>query len=52
MEDGKPPQRDPPEPQSGRDPSLLETWQFERGVCERVTRQFRCVGDTLAVSSA
>ncbi len=36
MEDGKPPQRDAPEPQSGRDPSLLETWQFGRGVCERV----------------
>jgi hypothetical protein len=48
MEDGKPPQRDAPEPQFGRDPSLLETWQFERGVCERVARQFRCVGDALA----
>jgi hypothetical protein len=48
MEDGKPPQLDAPEPQCGRDPSLLETWQFERGVCERVARQFRCVGDALA----
>ncbi len=48
MEDGKSPQLDAPEPQSGRDPSLLETWQFERGVCERVARQFRCVGDALA----
>ena len=48
MQDGKPPQPDAPEPQSGRDPSLLETWQFERGVCERVARQFRCVGDALA----
>jgi hypothetical protein len=48
MEDGRSPQRDAPEPQSGRDPSLLETWQFERDVCERVARQFRCVGDALA----
>ena len=47
MEDGK-----PPEPQFGRDPSLLETWQFERGVCERVARQFRRIGDALAGSSA
>jgi hypothetical protein len=48
MEDGKLPQPDAPELQSGRDPSLLETWQFEHGVCERVARQFRCVGDALA----
>jgi hypothetical protein len=48
MQDGKPPQPDAPELQSGRDPSLLETWQFERDVCERVARQFRCVGDALA----
>jgi hypothetical protein len=48
MEGGKSPQLDAPEPRSGRDPSLLETWQFERGVCERVARQFRCVGDALA----
>ena len=48
MEDGKPPQLDAPEPQSGRDPSLLETWQFGRGVCERVARQLRCVGNALA----
>ena len=52
MEDGKPPQPDAPEPQFGRDPSLLETWQFERGVCERVARQFRRIGDALAGSSA
>ena len=32
MQDGKSPQLDAPEPQSGRDPSLLETWQFEHGV--------------------
>ncbi len=48
MEDGKSPQPGAPEPRSGRDPSLLETWRFERGVCERVARQFRCVGDALA----
>jgi hypothetical protein len=48
MKDGKSPQLDAPEPQSGRDLSLLETWQFELGVCERVARQFRCVGDALA----
>ena len=34
MQDGKSPQLDAPEPQSGRDSSLLETWQFEHGVCE------------------
>jgi hypothetical protein len=45
---GKPPQQGAPEPQSGRDPSLLETWQFERDICERVARQYRCVGDALA----
>ena len=48
MEDGKSPQPDAPEPECGRDPSLLETWQLERDVCERVARQFRCVGDALA----
>lgn len=46
--DAKSPHPDAPEPQCGRDPSLLETWQFERDVCERVARQFRCVGDALA----
>jgi hypothetical protein len=24
---------------------LLEIWQLERDVCERVARQFRCVSD-------
>lgn len=48
MQDGKSPQPDAPEPQSSRDPSFLETWQFERDMCERVARQFRCVGDALA----
>jgi hypothetical protein len=48
MERGKSPQPGAPEPPSGRDPSLRETWQFERDVCERVARQFRCVGDALA----
>ena len=51
MQDGKSPLMDAPEPQSDRDPSLLETWQFERGVCERVARQFRCVGDALATAT-
>lgn len=48
IENGKFPQRGAPEPSSGRDPSLLETWQFERDVCERVARQYRCLGDALA----
>jgi hypothetical protein len=48
IEIGKSPQPGAPEPMSGRDPSLLETWQFERDMCERVARQFRCVGDALA----
>ena len=26
----------------------METWQLEREVCERVARQYRCVGDALA----
>src|SRR5437879_6144853 len=48
MKDGKSPQLDAPEPQSGRDLSLLETWQFQPRVCERVARQFPRVGDALA----
>lgn len=44
----KHPQAGAPEPQSGRDPAERETWQFEHDVCERVARQFRCVGDALA----
>ena len=48
MQGGKSPQPDAPEPQSGRDPSRVETWQFERDMCERVARQFRCIGDALA----
>lgn len=48
MQDAKLPQRGAPEPQSGRDPSHVETWQFERDMCERIARQFRCVGDALA----
>ena len=46
MADGKAPQPGAPEPQSG--PSLRETWQLELDICERVARQFRCVGDALA----
>lgn len=45
---GKPPQADAPDPQSGLDPARLETWQLERDVCERLVRQFKCVGDALA----
>lgn len=48
MRDGKLPQRGAPDPQSGLDPSRLETWQLERDVCERLVRQFKCVGDALA----
>jgi hypothetical protein len=48
MEGGRSPQSDAPEPLSGQDPAVLETWQFEREMCERVARQFRCVGDALA----
>ena len=48
LDAGKSPQLGAPEPQSGQDPSRLETWQFERDVCERLVRQFKCVGDALA----
>src|SRR5260370_42101253 len=45
---GKPPQPDAPELQSGLDPARPETWRLEHDVCERVARQYRCVGDALA----
>src|SRR5260221_8566795 len=45
---GKQPHQGVPDPQSGQDPSLPETWQLEHDVCERVARQLRCVGDALA----
>lgn len=48
MADGKSPQAGAPEPQSGLDPALQSTWQLELDICERVARQFRCVGDALA----
>ena len=48
MASGKSPQAGAPEPQSGLDPSLPSTWQLELDICERVARQFRCVGDALA----
>jgi hypothetical protein len=48
MRGGKLPQRGAPDPQSGLDPSRVETWQLERDVCERLVRQFKCVGDALA----
>jgi hypothetical protein len=48
MRSGKPPQPGAPEPQSELDTACLETWQLEHDVCERVARQYRCVGDALA----
>jgi hypothetical protein len=30
------------------DPARPETWELERDVCERIARQYRCVGDGLA----
>jgi hypothetical protein len=48
MRRGKQPQPGAPEPQSGLDPARRETWQLEYVVCERVARQYRCVGDALA----
>jgi hypothetical protein len=45
---GDPLQPSAPEPQSGGDLALLETWQLEHDMCERIARQFRCVGDALA----
>ena len=48
MRGGRAPQAGAPEPQSGLDPSLLRTWELELGMCERVARQYRCVGDALA----
>ena len=48
MAGGKWPQAGAPIPQSGLDPALPSTWQFELDICERVARQFRCVGDALA----
>jgi hypothetical protein len=44
---GKSPQSGAPEPQSGLDPTRMETWRLEYDVCERVARQYR-VGDALA----
>lgn len=48
MRSGKPPQPGVPQPQSGLDPADPEAWQLEHDVCERVARQYRCVGDALA----
>jgi len=45
---GRKPQVGAPQPQSGRDPEAPETWQLEHDLCERVARQYRCVGDALA----
>lgn len=48
MRAGKPPQADAPEPRSGLDPGQAEAWQLEHDVCERLAREYRCVGDALA----
>jgi hypothetical protein len=48
MRRGRPPRPDAPEMQSGLDRSRLENWQLERDVCERLVRQYKCVGDALA----
>lgn len=46
--DRKGPQHGVPDPQSGLDLALPETWELERDICERIGRQYRCVGDALA----
>jgi hypothetical protein len=48
MRSGKSPQLSAPDPQSELDPSRVEAWALERDVCERLVRQFKCVGDALA----
>ncbi|MEU6192371.1 hypothetical protein [Streptomyces sp. NPDC047061] len=48
MRAGKAPQAGAPEPQSGLHLSDMETWIFERELCERIARQFRSIGDALA----
>jgi len=45
---GKHPQSGVPDPRAGQDLSLPETWQLEHDMCERIARQYRCVGDALA----
>ncbi|MGX4733124.1 hypothetical protein [Kitasatospora griseola] len=42
------PQPGAPEPASGRDPGEIDTWIFERDLCERLARQLRSLGDALA----
>src|ERR1700722_7307531 len=48
VRNGKAPQPGAPEPYSGLDPADPETYQLEYDVCERLARQYRCVGDALA----
>jgi hypothetical protein len=45
---GKPLQAGVPEPQSGMDPTLPETWNLERELSERLGWQYRCIGDAFA----
>ncbi|QKW22250.1 hypothetical protein HUT16_27110 [Kitasatospora sp. NA04385] len=48
MKKGLAPQPGAPEPASGRDPGEIDTWIFERDLCERLGRQLRSLGDSLA----
>jgi hypothetical protein len=45
---GKPLQDGVPDPESGMDPALPQTWDLERELSERLGRQYRCIGDALA----
>jgi hypothetical protein len=48
MSKHKAPQVQAPEPQSGRSTTEVETWMFERDMCDRLARQLRSVGDALS----
>lgn len=48
MAKGRKPQPGAPEPPSGRSPTDIATWEFERDLCERLGRQLRSLGDALA----
>lgn len=45
---GKLPQAGAPDLPTGADPRVVESWDLEVFVCERLARQLRCVGDGLA----
>lgn len=42
------PQPDAPEIESGKDPTQPGSWAFERDIWERISRQYRSVGDAMA----